>query len=197
MIGYLRGLILYVDEPRILLDCGGVGYEVSATRSVLDSLGAPGEEAELFVYTLVREDELRLFGFKSRAEKAVFELLTGVSGVGPRSALTILSGVGEQGFVDAVATGNILPMTRVKGIGKRTAERIVLELKDKVAQVFAVSDSIAVPTVHVAPNLQEAEAALLGLGFRKGEIANAFKEIKDSSTLGVEALIKEGLRRLR
>ncbi len=198
MIGYLRGLVVYREEEVVVLDCDGVGYEVRATREALNRLPGPGEEGSCFVHTLVREDEISLYGFHSREERTLFELLNSVSGVGARTAMLLLSGLSSGDLIQAVLSSNPLPFTRVKGIGKRTAERIILELKDKMGRVYA-SAVVSSPSTGPAGSrrVREAEQALVGLGFRPAEVAKALAGLVNRESLSVEELIREGLAKLR
>jgi Holliday junction DNA helicase RuvA len=198
MIGYLRGLVLYRDEDVVVLECGGVGYEVFATREALNALPGPGDEGSCFIHTLVREDEISLYGFHSREERTLFELLNSVSGVGAKTAMLVLSGLSSGDLIQAVLSGNPLPFTRVKGIGKRTAERIILELKDKMGKVYA-SAVVSSPSTGPAGSrrAREAEQALVGLGFRPAEVAKVLAGLPNRESLSVEELIREGLAKLR
>ncbi len=199
MIGFLQGVVIGREEDRILLNCHGVGYELHVSREVLNTLSDPGDEGSCFVYTLVREDEISLYGFASQEEKALFLLLHGVSGVGPKTALSILSGMGSEGFLQAVLSGNPLPFTQVKGIGKRIAERIVLELKDKTGKLFSGSISLT-SSGRTAPShgrRREVQDALLGLGYRIVEITKALDSLPPGDHATVEDEIREALKRLR
>lgn len=197
MIGYLRGSVLFRDDDYIVIDAGGIGFEVSLTDQALEGLPEVGETAQLFTHLIVRDDGFYLFGFTTREERSMFELLMTVSGVGPKNALTILSQLGEDGFIQALAAGNELPFTKVKGVGKKTAERIVVDLKDKVAKVFKGTTIVSkgVP-VRLSGNLLEVESALTSLGFKKTEILSALQGLRDRKDDPVEDLIREALRRV-
>lgn len=197
MIGYLKGHLLFLGEETLIIDVGGVGYEVSPT---LDAMGSavPGDPIEVFVYTLVREDELRLFAFATLQERTLFEELMRVSGVGSRSALLIISQLGEEGFVEAVLTANPLPLTRIKGIGKRTAERVLLEMKDRVSKLYKGGIVAASgPAMRVTGGLLEVQEALLQLGFKRPQVSAALSALGDRKDDSVEELITEALKRLR
>jgi holliday junction DNA helicase RuvA len=198
MIGYLKGNLMFLGEETLIIDVGGVGYEVSAT---LDAMGSavPGDAMEVFVYTLVREDDLRLFGFATLQERNLFEELMRVSGVGARSALLIISQLGEEGFVEAILTGNPLPLTRIKGIGKKIAERVLLEMKNRVSKLYkaGLASTSAGPSVRVSGGLLEVQEALLQLGFKRPQISTALSALGDRKDAPVEELISEALKRLR
>jgi len=137
MIGFLRGRVLDKQPNRIIIDVQGVGYEVVVPLSTYYETGEPGAEVSLRVHTHVREDALQLFGFKTTLEQQLFERLIGISGIGPKLAVAVLSGIETRELVGAVQRGDVARLTRVPGVGKKTAERIVLELKDRLAR-FAV-----------------------------------------------------------
>jgi holliday junction DNA helicase RuvA len=198
MIGYLKGVVLFIEEDVLVLDVGGVGYEVHPTLSALSKAGVPGDDAELLIHTLVREDELKLFGFASREERALFLMLMQVKGVGYRLALLIISQMGDEGFVEAVLSANPVPLTRIKGIGKRTAERVILEMKDQVSKIYSGGSTGGLPPpAHMPAGLVEVQQALLGLGFRHAEVTAVLATMKELKGAAVEELIREALMRMR
>lgn len=198
MIGFLRGSLLDKEERDIVLDVNGIGYVVSPTAQALESLPDLGEEAELLIYTLVREDEIRLFGFSSSSERRLFTLLMQVSGVGCNSALQILSRLGTDTIVEALVQEQVAPFTTVKGIGKRTAERIVLELKDKVLKSLpGFTPAVRTRAVPAPGNLGELDAALQALGYRRNEIADVLKDLREQKDAPLEHLLREALGRMR
>lgn len=135
MIGFLRGTVLEKAPERLLVDVQGVGYELRVPLSTFYQLGEPGAQVALHVHTHVREDALQLFGFLTTLEQQVFERLIGVSGIGPKLAIAVLSGIEPADFVGAVERRDVARLTRVPGVGKKTAERIVLELRDRLAKL--------------------------------------------------------------
>ncbi len=199
MIGYLKGTLIQLLEETLLLDVGGVGYEVYPTREVLARCTAPGAEVELFVHTYVREEEIRLIGFSSLAERGLFELLMTVSGIGSKNALHIISELGEQTFVEAVLSGNPAPFLKVKGVGRKIAERVLLETRDKVGKLFS-GGHYGTPALAATPlssNFVQAMEALLALGFRRSEAQNALNSLKDRTKAPVDELLRDALTRLR
>ncbi|MGE0445278.1 MAG: Holliday junction branch migration protein RuvA [Vicinamibacterales bacterium] len=138
MIGFLRGHVLDKQPNRIIIDVQGVGYEVVVPLSTYYEIGETGAGVSLRVHTHVREDVIQLFGFQTELEQQLFERLIGISGIGPKLAVSVLSGIETRELIAAVQRGDVARLTRVPGVGKKTAERIVLELKDRLAQ-FAVS----------------------------------------------------------
>ena len=138
MIGFLRGRVVEKQPNRILIDVHGVGYDVVVPLSTYYEIGDAGTEAALRVHTHVREDALQLYGFNSPLEQQLFERLISISGIGPKLAVSVLSGIETRELIGAVQRGDVARLTRVPGVGKKTAERIVLELKDRLAQIPAI-----------------------------------------------------------
>jgi holliday junction DNA helicase RuvA len=135
MIGFIRGRVLDKQPNRVIVDVQGVGYEVLVPLSTYYDIGDEGAEVSLHVHTHVREDALQLFGFRTPLEQQLFERLIGISGIGPKLAIAVLSGIETRELVSAVLRGDVARLTRVPGVGKKTSERIVLELKDRLAQL--------------------------------------------------------------
>ncbi|MHB8303498.1 MAG: Holliday junction branch migration protein RuvA [Acidobacteriaceae bacterium] len=162
MIAHLRGLLLSKTPQIAVVEAAGVGYEVAISIPTFTSLPAEGKEVSLLIYTHVREDALSLFGFMGRTEKRLFEKLLGISGIGPKLALTVLSGLPPERLAAAIHAQDLATLTRIPGVGKKTAERIVLELKDKL-QDLAPSPSSAVLT----PVSEDVLSALTNLGYQR------------------------------
>ena len=162
MIAHLRGRLISKNPNQAIVDCGGVGYDVTISVATFSELPAEGVEASLYIHTHVREDQISLFGFSDTREKRLFEKLLSISGIGPKLAITILSGISAEGLVVAIRGGDHGTLTRIPGIGKKTAERIVLEIKDKL-------DDLAVPMsdagTHHGPAADDALSALVNLGY--------------------------------
>jgi len=146
VIAWLRGTVVEKEASRVVIDVNGVGYEVFVPLTTFTALPDPGGEASLDIHTHVREDALALYGFSSRQERRVFERLIGVSGIGPRLAVTILSGGSVEGLVGAIRRGDLGRLTSIPGVGKKTAERIVVELKDKLKDLSVEAAKPAVET---------------------------------------------------
>ncbi len=166
MIGFLRGIVLEKAPERLLVDAHGVGYELRVPLSTFYQVGEPGAEVALRVHTHVREDVLQLFGFLTVLEQQVFEHLIGISGIGPKLAIAVLSGIEPADLVGAVQRGDVSRLTRVPGVGKKTAERIVLELKDRLDRVTmpAASQPAAGAPGRVRDDLL---SALVNLGYHR------------------------------
>jgi Holliday junction DNA helicase RuvA len=164
MIAHLHGRLLLKSPNQAIVDCNGVGYDVTISVATFSELPAEGAEAKLFIHTHVREDQIALFGFADTQEKRLFERLLTISGIGPKLAITVLSGISSERLVAAIRGGDYATLTKIPGIGKKTAERLVLELKDKL-------DDMAVPTAaattgpHHGPVADDALSALINLGY--------------------------------
>ena len=198
MFYYLNGVVAEMEANLAVIDCGGVGYACATTNYTLSQL-KKGERAKLYTYMNVREDAVDLFGFSSQSELHSFKLLLGVSGVGPKAALAILSTNTPANLAMAVVMGDEKALTAAPGIGKKIAQRIILELKDKLAKEqasFGPDTGGSVP-VTVLPNdkAKEAGAALAVLGYSGSEVAAALKGI-DIDTLPLEEIIRQALKRM-
>src|SRR3569833_1455443 len=141
MIAFLRGRLISKSPNQAIVECGGVGYEANISVATFSALPADGAEARLHIHTHVREDQLALFGFAEPDEKRLFEKLLTISGIGPKLAITVLSGIDASRLVSAIRTGDHATLTRIPGIGKKTAERVVLELKDKLDDMATVTSA--------------------------------------------------------
>ena len=189
MIGYLSGKIKFIFGEEIILDVGGVGYRISVNPAGLEI----GAAAEFFIHTAVREDAINLYGFKTREAFELFENLLTVSGVGAKSALAIVSKISVAEFAAAVATQDLNALTKLPGVGKKSAQRILLELKDKFKDLPAETFAQDFKPVQIKSTaLDEATEALSALGYTSAEISAVFKRApKNSST---EQLIKFALK---
>lgn len=194
MIAHIDGILSEKNADSVVIDCQGVGYELSVSMSTLAACPASGKSVKLYTYLAVREDGVELFGFLSREEKNMFLRLIGVSGVGPKSALGLLGVLSVHDLSVALVTGDVTALSRAPGIGKKTAQRLVLELKDKVSNDELTSASPAyVPAAHSA----EAEAieALMALGYASSEAARAVSQVSGTSDKAND-LIFQALKKL-
>ena len=203
MIGRLRGTLLEKKPPDLLLDVQGVGYEVQAPMSTFYQLPGVGEPVILHTHLVVREDAQQLFGFHSEQERLLFRALIRISGVGPKVALGILSGMAVDEFVQTVHRNDAAAMTRIPGVGKKTAERLLVEMRDRLAD-WTTDSPAQLEGASAAGNIaqganritEEAETALISLGYKPQDaarmIARALKE--DDSPTGSEVLIRRALR---
>ena len=198
MYYYVNGTVAEIDAGLAVIDCGGVGYACATTNYTLSQL-KKGAQAKLYTYLNVREDAMELFGFADQNELRSFKLLIGVSGVGPRAALSILSAVTPQQLAMAVVTEDETALTAANGIGKKIAQRVILELKDKLAGEQAMGGApakgSAVATAVPHNKKSEAQAALAVLGYGSAEIAAALKDI-DMDALALEDIIRQALKRM-
>jgi Holliday junction DNA helicase RuvA len=192
MIARLAGTVLEKHPTRVIVDVGGVGYDVHVPLSSFGAIGERGSGVVLRVHTHVREDALMLYGFASEVELTIFEKLISVSGIGPRLALGVLSGLPPSELASAIARGDVGQLTRIPGIGKKTAERIVLELKDKLAA--AVPGSPSLPPEGPREDLL---SALLNLGYHRPTAEKAVDDVlKAERDQGFEAALRAALKRL-
>ncbi|MCL2061610.1 MAG: Holliday junction branch migration protein RuvA [Firmicutes bacterium] len=193
MFSYVKGSIAEILEGTLTVETGGVGYELAASTQTLSTLRV-GDEVKIFTYMAVREDGVSLYGFTSKQEKNMFLRLIGVSGVGAKVAMAVLSGMTAQRLAAAVAAQDTAALASVKGIGKKTAERIVLELKDKVAQELTAQGDCFAPLTAQSGVAAEAVLALVSLGYSKSEAAAAVARVKDADTLKAEQIILLALK---
>ncbi|MBK9071611.1 MAG: Holliday junction branch migration protein RuvA [Myxococcales bacterium] len=204
MIGRLAGTLIERDGMEVIVDCGGVGYEVTCSAYTLASLPAVGERVVLRVFTQATENKVALFGFGDAGERTLFDLLITVKNVGPSSAMAILSGGhSPSGIADLIARGDLAGLTRIKGVGKKTAEMLIVELREKCEQLglaltaggamrMVVSPAVVRPHRH--PLLQEVADALGNLGWRPVEVDKAVAELQVGESSRLEELLKQALR---
>jgi len=164
MIAFLRGKLLSKTPNRAIVECAGVGYDATVSVATFSALPAEGAEARLYIYTHVREDQIALFGFAEAAEKRMFEKLLTITGIGPRLAITVLSGIDTARLVAAIRASDHATLTRIPGIGKKTAERVVLELKDKMEEMAVAP---VVGGVQLGAAGDDALSALVNLGYAR------------------------------
>jgi Holliday junction DNA helicase RuvA len=193
MIHRLRGILVEKDTEGVLLDVGGVGYRASASLGTLRALPSLGEECVIHTRMVVREDAMLLFGFAAPEERAAFDALTAVSKIGPKLALAVLSAMSPPDISEAVARGDVLKLSSVPGLGRKTAERLVLELKGKDLAAFGPEPVVSSDGGGGGPYM-EAREALTGLGYSIEESEKALNSIPPQDS--VEKYIKEALRRI-
>ena len=202
MISYIRGTLAEKNEDSAVVEAHGVGYQIFVPVPVLSELPPLGESVKIYTYFSVREDGMSLFGFLSRQDLAMFKQLIGVNGIGPKSALGILSALRPDVLRMAVASGDAKTISRAPGVGPKTAQRIILDLKDKIRpeDVLAggLEESLAVPEEisGVGQAGKEAVEALTALGYSAAEAAGAVKKVKITEEITAEDVLKEALRHL-
>lgn len=197
MIGLIRGIILEKQAPQLLIEAHGVGYEIDAPMSTFYHLPEIGEVVCLFTHFVVREDAQHLFGFYTKDERVLFRSLLKVNGVGPKLALTILSSLTIEEFIHCVINNDMTRLTSVPGIGKKTAERLIIEMRDKLSNAYQFSpvslpDS---PTTNRYSLLQDAIAALISLGYKPPEANRVITKIDDGLATS-EDLIRQALKEM-
>jgi len=186
MIGSLRGKLLVKRPDEVIVEVGGVGYQVSMGLNTLSGLPEEGREVFLHIYTHVREDLIQLYGFSTEDEKRVFTTLLGISGIGPKVALSIISSIPHDEFLKAVESEDIALITRVPGLGKKTAHRLVLELRGKLPKKEQPRDRA----------FEDALSALVNLGYKKTDALSAVEKAYNKGYLDLERLVKESLKQL-
>jgi len=164
MIAHLRGQLVFKAPNQAIVECAGVGYDVAISVTTFTSLPAEGAQVSLHIHTHVREDQIALFGFTETQEKRLFEKLLTISGIGPKLAITVLSGIAADRLVTAIRSGDHATLTRIPGIGKKTAERVVLELKDKLDDMAVAATASSSGPSH-GPVGDDALSALVNLGY--------------------------------
>ncbi len=204
MIAHLSGTLLAKHATSVVIDVGGVGYEVTIPVSTFYDLGDINAPVRLRVYTHVREEALQLYGFRTERERELFTLLISVSGIGPKSGVAMLSGMSADEIVTAIRTNNLARLTSIPGVGRKTAERLVIELRDKMAQLSApgLDEQAAAGAAAGAAPTEEAPredtlAALLQLGFPRPAAEKAVNgAMQEGGDLSVEVLLRRSLRHL-
>jgi Holliday junction DNA helicase RuvA len=188
VIGRLQGVLLEKNPPQILVDCGGVGYEVEVPMSTFYNLPGTGERITLLTHLVVREDAHLLYGFGSEGERRAFRLLLKITGIGARTALAVLSGLSVADLAEAVTLQQTGRLTKVPGIGKKTAERLLLELKDKLGADLGAGVAVNRP----APASSDILHALLALGYSEKEALAAIKQLPEGATVsdGIRQALK-------
>ena len=194
MIGRLTGVLLRKEPPALLLDVGGVGYELEAPMTTFYDLPAVGERVTLFTHLVVREDAHLLYGFSRESQRRLFRGLLKVNGVGPRVALAVLSGLSEEEFARCVLHEDLARLTQVPGIGRKTAERLVIEMRDKLARAPEGDAPMSATTAAVpADPVSEAVSALVALGYKPHEASRAVRALP-SKGLKAEEIIRQALK---
>lgn len=203
MIGRIRGLIIDKQPPEILIEAGGIGYEVQLPMTSFYQLPETGQEATVYTHFVVREDAQLLFGFADRQERALFRELIKANGVGPKLALTILSGMSASQFMQCVSHEDVTSLVKLPGVGKKTAERLVVEMRDKLQKLLASqtsSDAASVAPQPIENTLitvndakEEAVSALQALGYKPAQASKAVNAVYQED-LSSEELIREALR---
>jgi holliday junction DNA helicase RuvA len=203
MIAHLSGTLLSKQATSVILDVAGVGYEVSIPLSTFYELEDPGSTVQLRIYTHVREDALQLYGFKTARERELFLRLISVSGIGPKLGITLLSGMSAEEMITSIRNNNLAKLTLIPGVGRKTAERLVMELRDKVASLAAgVDEDLGVTAEAVSAPTEDsmradALSALLNLGYQRNAAEKAVSAaLGENDEVSVESILRASLRKL-
>lgn len=200
MIGYIKGKVLSIKDGVVLIENNGIGYEVTCSSSAIAKL-SDGATGELYTYMAVKEDGVFLYGFSNMEEKTAFLSLITVSGVGPKMGITVLSGMGLNELLYAIASSDVKGLSKVKGLGKKTAERIILELREKVGEIaeapIGKGKKAEVQAPAVSAQNEDAVIALMSLGFTKAESVNAVAEAERSGADSIEELIAYAIKHIK
>ena len=195
MFAYIKGFLEIKENNYIVIDINGLGYKVFMSQNNIDNIGNIGDIVKVYTYVRVREDDISIYGFLTQEQLKMFELLISVSGVGAKSALVMISSTEPSEFALAVISGNVKVLTKVPGIGNKSAQRIILELKDKLKeeQLDAEnSNNLKLKEKDNSENINEAFSGLMVLGYSRKDIEKAFEHL-DVDNLSIEDLIKKGL----
>lgn len=199
MIGRLSGQILQKQPPELLIDVNGVGYEVSAPMSTFYALPDIGESVIIHTHMVVREDAQLLYGFATESERALFRILIKINGVGPKLAITILSGITAEDFIRCIHDNDAAALVRLPGIGKKTAERLIVELKDKVGTEDDAKEASGVAGLSASPAIKspvgDAVSALIALGYKPNDASKMVRSI-ETEGLNTEEIIRQALQGL-
>jgi Holliday junction DNA helicase RuvA len=200
MIGFLSGKILEKDANTVIVDVGGVGYEVTIPLSTFYELGEIGSDVQLRIFTHVREDALQLFGFKTSRERDIYLKLISVQGIGAKSGIAMLSGMNADEIVTAIRTNNLVRLTSIPGVGKKTAERMVVELRDKIGELSASAAAASSGSASDQGSdtvFDDALSALVNLGYQRNAAEKALQDAaKDGAEMSVQKLLRAALQKL-
>jgi len=199
MISHLVGIIEQIDKDSLVIEVNGIGYKVNASGSLLNEIGSPGDKVKVFTEHIVREDSEALYGFKNKEEKSLFNALLSVSGIGPKTAMTISSSYPMDKLVAAISQGNVELLSSIQGIGTKTAQRIVVELKEKIGKAYGIKLTDMAQGIPGENNMiSDAISALITLGYSPREAREAIMKLNadPASFKNVEDVIKSALKYL-
>ena len=200
MIGYIKGTILDFGDHQLILETGGIGYEIWIGNQGRDKLGSTGDDLALWIHTHVREDQFILFGFPERIQKTIFLILNGVTGIGPKLAMAIVGQIPARDLADAVMTGDTKLLCTVPGVGKKMASRLILELKDKLANAVTSHQWESAAAPKAGPGWGDLHEALAGLGFADSRIRAVIllaREAFAGKPVEINELLKFALQKIR
>jgi len=197
MISHLIGILEHIDQNHVVIEVGGIGYHVKVPASVLSRLPQAGEKIKLFTIQVVREDDISLYGFINKEERALFSLFLSVSGIGPKLAMALISGFSLDRLVAGIAQGDVDLLSSISGIGRKTAERIVVELKEKIARAYAIKPSEMTAGVKGEQSvISDSISALISLGYSPREARDAIMKLNMENPQSVEEVVKKALKAL-
>ncbi|MGD8255306.1 MAG: Holliday junction branch migration protein RuvA [Syntrophobacterales bacterium] len=199
MIAHIQGRLHFKSPENLIIDVDGIGYQVHVPLTTFYELPDVGDTVALYIHTHVREDALQLYGFQAQEEKALFVRLMGVAGIGPRLAVNILSGISPAELAECLGQGNLARLISIPGVGRKTAERIMVEMRDKLPALAADRDiALSVKSAADEAVMNDAISALVNLGYKKGVARKAIEEAVErlQGEINLEGLLKESLRAL-
>lgn len=197
MISYIKGILEDMTEDAVIVENNGIGYEIKVTSRMLSSLPSRGSEIKIHTYLYVREDALSLFGFASKEELKTFQLLIGISGIGPKAGLAILSTLSVQDLRFAVLSQDVKTISKTPGIGKKSAERLIIELKDKMKLEDMIEwEEQSTQETGQEESKAEVTLALVSLGYSNAEALRAIQAVEGSESMDTEMLLKQALKKL-
>ena len=195
MISYLNGTLEHIDQNHVVVEVGNVGYHVKIPSSALNRLPQAGEKVKLFTIQVVREDDISLYGFLNREERSLFSLFLSVSGIGPKLALALISGFPLDRLITAIAQGDVTLLSSISGIGRKTAERIIVELKEMIGKAYSLKPAEMTAGMKGEPAvLSDAIAALISLGYSPREARESIMRLNLEGEKSLEEIIKEALK---
>lgn len=194
MIASLSGNLKQKAPEGLIVDVGGVGYKVSVSLQTLSRLPPPGSPVSLLIFTAVREDDISLFGFLEESEKKMFQRLISVSGIGPKLALVVLSGIPPRDLVEALVREDLVRLTAISGIGKKTAERMIVDLKDKLVDILGIEETGGTARPPQGRVFEDAISALVNLGYPRSSAERTLTKISIKTGSSVEGVLRDALK---
>lgn len=196
MLAYIKGTLEEITEDSVVVDCQGIGYRIYTSLSDIQQLPSIGQIVKLHVHMCVREDDVSLYGFYTKEALSLFLLLISVSGIGPKAGLALLSALSVSQLQMAIVSGDVKALTKANGVGTKGAQRVIMELKDKVGIESMVPDGETISSPTVTGAITATAMALTGLGYSQLEAMQAIKRVEHAETLSEEALLKAALRKM-
>ena len=198
MISFIRGELVNIEEASIVLENQGIGYQIFVPGSLIEKIPALGSEVQIFTYLHVREDAMQLYGFLTRDDLKIFKMLLGVSGIGPKGALGVLSAITPDELRFAVLAGDAKTIAKAPGIGGKTAQKVIIELKDKLstAEILGMSEDQTAPAAVENSAKQEASLALTALGYTSADAMRAVSKVAVTDDMDCEAILRDALKKL-